>query len=89
MGQLLAQSCHWRGKKLRKGTKFRARVMGPSGGDQKFSQLAAERMMVNFDHMCCASIQQRDLVLFIRAGMPHSPLSTAHNYTSIRDRARA
>lgn len=45
--------------------------------------------MLNFDHMCCTFIRQRDLVLFIRAGVAHSPLSTACNYTSIRDRARA
>lgn len=75
--------------KIKKGTKLRARVTGPSGRDQKFSQLAAERMMLNFDHMCCTSIQQRDLVLFIRAGVPHFPLSTARKCTSIRDRARA
>lgn len=75
--------------KIKKGTKLRARVTGPSGRDQKFSQLAAERMMLNFDHMCCASIRQRGLVLFVRAGVPHSPLSTPRNYTSIRAGARA
>lgn len=64
-------------------------MRGPSGRDQKFSQLATERMMLNFDHMCCTFIRQRDLVLFIRAGVAHSPLSPARNYTRIRDGARA
>lgn len=52
-------------------------MRGPSGRDQRFSQLAAERMMLNFDHVCCTFIRQRDLVSFIRAGVARSPLSTA------------
>lgn len=62
--------------------------MGPSGRDHKLSQLAAERLDLNFDLACCTFTLQGDLILFINSGVVYSLLSTAYNYTSIRGRAR-
>ncbi len=85
VGQLLALSCH---RKRAKSRKLKALMTGPSGRDHKLSQLATERLVLNFDPACCTFILQRDLILFIKAGVAYSLLSTAYNYTSIRGRAR-
>lgn len=85
LGQLLALSCH---RKRAKSRKLKALIRGPSGRDHKLSQLAAERLVLNFDPACCTFILQRDLILFIKPGVAYSLLSTAYNYTSIRGRAR-
>lgn len=78
-------SCH---RKRAKSRKLKALMMGPSGRDRKLSQLAAERLLLNFDSACCTFILQRDLILFIKSGVAYSLLSTAYNYTSIRGRPR-
>lgn len=85
VGQLLALSCH---RKRAKSRKLKALMTGPSGIDHKLSQLATERLVLNFDPACCTFILQRDLILFIKPGETYSLLSTAYNYTSIRGRAR-
>lgn len=85
LGQLLTLSCH---RKWAKSRKLKALIRGPSGRDHKLSQLAAERLVLNFDPACCTFILQRDLILFIKPGVAYSLLSTAYNYTSIRGRAR-
>lgn len=85
VGQLLALSCH---RKRAKGGKLKTLMTGPSGRYHKLSQLAAERLVLNFDPARCTFILQRDLILFIKSGVAYSLLSTAYNYTSIRGRAR-
>lgn len=63
LGQLLALSCHSRKAKSRR---LKALMMGPSGRNHKLSQLAAERLVLNFDPVDCTFILQRDLILFIK-----------------------
>lgn len=61
--------------------KLKALMTGPSGRDHKLSQLAAERLVLNFDPACCTFIRQRDLILFIRPSVAYSLLSTGFTIT--------
>lgn len=70
--------------------KLKAPVMAPCGRDHQLSQLAAERLLLNFDLSCCTLIGQRDLILFIRprCGIFSLAVYSFYNYTRIKDRAR-